>query len=61
MKTKEKLPGMSTEKMQMSTKEMQSIGNIVMILPNIASTTLFKRKKMAHKNRPELNRSTPSL
>ena len=52
---------MSTEKMQMSTKEMQSIGNIAMILPNIASTTLFKRKKMAHKNRPELNRCTPSL
>lgn len=38
MKTQEKLLGMSR-------KEMQSIGNIPMILPNIASTTLFKRKK----------------
>ena len=52
---------MSTKEMQMSTKEMHSIGNIPMILPNIASTTLFKRKKTTHKNRPELNRSTPSL
>jgi len=54
MKTKEKL-------LRMSMKEMQSIGNIPTILPNIASTTLFKRKETAHKNHPKLNRSTPSL
>ena len=38
MKTKEKL-------LRISTKEMHSIGNIPMIMANIASTTLFKRKK----------------
>ena len=38
MKTKEKL-------LRMSTKEMHSIGNIPMIMANIASTTLFKGKK----------------
>ena len=38
MKTKEKL-------IRMSTKEMHFIGNIPMIMANIASTTLFKGKK----------------
>ena len=45
---------MSTKEMQMSTKEMHSIGNIPMILPNIASTTLFKRKKNGAQKSPRV-------
>ena len=46
MKTKEKL-------LRMSTKEMHSIGNIPVIMANIASTTLFKGRKNGAQKSPE--------
>ena len=37
----------------MSTKEMHSIGNIPVIMANIASTTLFKGRKNGAQKSPE--------